>query len=209
MTKTKDEQSSQPKSHESRDLYHPIFKDWWNEFINKNNPDRNRASVAKLKRLALIGDEEIAQPDVITALEITPFRSLYRKISAFEKWNELSKKNKLARENWLTLTAYALAHVKEYAEKHPASYLGSKSKKEGDKPLMNELRFIALMRAETESELFVQARRLIALLNNAPVDVGELGRSLYLWFDKKEGDRIKREWARRYYNIHNVPELEA
>ncbi|MDI7775765.1 type I-E CRISPR-associated protein Cse2/CasB [Asticcacaulis sp. EMRT-3] len=172
-------------------IYRTVFHDWWEDSIKAAREGTgDRASAAALRRLDLIEGLSGPEPDVLSALMDPTFRHLRERIARVEKADGYKMTDE--KEMALTIAARALAGVRSHQPLHPASVIG------GEMPDLSESRFKALMRVETDADLFDQARRISALICKTAADTGMLGASLYLW---RRRPAIRRDWARHYYGL--------
>jgi CRISPR type I-E-associated protein CasB/Cse2 len=175
------------------------FYGWWASLHDPRNDGRNarRADRAALRRLDLLTGAKGPEPDMVAALSIPAFRELYaaiRKIlPAPSRWQD---DDRLTR---LFIVATALARIRQNDTDHrtTAAALGGPDE---NARLLQAARFVRLMRANTAADLFNQACRLCALMQEqAPVR--DLALSLYDWLDLSDGPRLRRNWARDYYGL--------
>jgi hypothetical protein len=169
-----------------------VFWSWWSAMTDASNggANRDRADIARLARVDLVGADQWRTPDVIAALSIERFRELCHKIEPAFPLHDL----KDDRAEDLVTAAVVLARIRESASGSVAQALGGAEDKDRR---LKEGRFLALMRVQTSADLFDQARRLPDLLGNA-APVGDLGASLILW---RREPWVRRDWARQYYHL--------
>lgn len=105
----------------------------------------------------------------------------------------------------LLLIAGVLAHVKEDAQggRSLAYQLGVGPVAKDEKPLLSELRFQRLMRADEPNDFFQQLRRALSI-GREPVDVAVLAEDLAAWsaerkYANRRSNGMKFRWARDYY----------
>ena len=66
------------------------------------------------------------------------------------------------------------------------------SRKEADRPVVSELRFLRLLQSPDTDSLFIGLRRLLPLMGNS-LDVIALATDLLNW-----GDKVRKQWAYDY-----------
>lgn len=168
------------------------FHHWWSVLTDVDNDGarRDRAALARLRRVDLVETPTSEVPDVAAALMEPAFRRLCRDVDHIVPLGDLGGD----RVEDLVSAVAAVVRVRDDAPGPTARLLGAA---EGDRPAMNEARFLALMRVATSVDLFDHARRLPALLKQTG-PVGELGASLFLW---RRAPGVRRNWARDYYRL--------
>jgi CRISPR type I-E-associated protein CasB/Cse2 len=175
------------------------FYGWWARLHDPENNGRNakRADRAALRRLDLVAGAEGPEPDVVAALSIPAFRELYGNLRAILP--AASRREEDDRLTRLFIVATALAHIRkdDKAHRSTATALGGP---DANSRLLQDARFVRLMRTTTAADLFRQSCRLCALMKGT-APVRDLAVSLYDWLDVYDGPRVRRNWARDYYGL--------
>lgn len=159
----------EPKSTPLNVLFAKPLQAWWRGL------DEDRSGRAVLRRCATL--DAVAMS--------APYQRFYQYMIACG-WSPNASESQRDR---LAAIAGLLAHLKiEDARRLPdvMSPIG------GDKPLVSELRFRALLKIETSDDLFASLRRVMPLINHQ-TNVSMLAHDVYWW-----GDGIKKEWAYSY-----------
>jgi CRISPR system Cascade subunit CasB len=150
-----------------------VFR-WWSECIgDRSAPAGPRA---ELKRARTI--EEV--------VFVPLFHDLRRRL-ADTGWRMTDR---------LALVAGVLAHVRENGGGSPfPSQMAVPAEGSRNRPRVAPSRFRRILRLgdEDRDELFLQIRRIVALLDGK-VNVGDLADSLYWW-----NERTRKSWALKYY----------
>lgn len=177
-----------------------IFVIWWLGLgaseTTKQAPARD---LVRLRRLGLVEIEGQQRIDLAAARAIPAFVRLGERIADFEDTAGRPMRTEDAshgtREARLVITAHLLSALTLHdAQAHPGAILGGREK---TGRLLKEAQFQALMRCQSETELFIQAQRLaLRLGGNRAIDIGALGAGLYLWLN---APAVQRDWARQYY----------
>lgn len=210
-------------SRNGADDYDAIAKicvDWWRDLrslnaagkpiVFKNGGEKapDRAALAELRRIGVIDFGGIPAVDSVSALGISAFRHLIRRLRdaqpgnyRVQRWLGIAEEGngKLKDREFspFAIAAATLARIRtdvgDRKRGATAKLLGAG---EDDNPLFAEARFKRLIRTRNDwPGLSAQARRIAAILGReAPV--GDLGASLILW---DADQRITRDWAFQYY----------
>ena len=147
-----------------------IVREWWLGL------EDDRASRAQLRRCATV-DEVVMSP---------AYQRFYRYLLACNAW---SAEATPWQNDKLAAIAGLLAQIKtDDTQRLPLKA----SELAGDKPLMSELRFRDLLKAETTDDLFTTLRRTLPLIGYQ-TNVIQLARDVYWW-----NDETKKQWAYSY-----------
>lgn len=182
-----------------------VFYKWWAwvHDVKNDGKNANRGDLAKLRRLDLINGEEGREIDIIGARSIAAYRTLYRQsFPLIAREYKDGKAIDSDTEGRLIIAAYALSWIREDDKSHAT--LGHKIGGIDDEArLILELRFLRLIRAKTNADLFDEARRMCRLMGGlAPVE--SLAMTLFQW----NKDQTRRKLSEDYYHL-NSPTLEA
>lgn len=142
---------------------------WW------QNLEDDRASRAMLRRCASL--DEVALSEA--------YQRFYRQMLRVD-WPvdaPMWQKDKLAAIVGL------VAHLKNDSQQRLPLAM---SELDGDKPVVSELRFRDLLKANSTDDLFVGIRRLLPLIGYQ-TDIYQLARDVYWW-----SDDTKKQWAYSY-----------
>ena len=182
-----------------------VFYNWWAwvHDIKNDGKNANRGDLAKLRRLDLINGDDGREIDIIGARSIAAYRTLYRQalpIIGRDFRGEKSIDTKT--EGRLIIAAYALAWARENDKE--AKTLGHKIGGVDDEGrLLLELRFLRLIRAKTNADLFDETRRMCRLMGrSAPIE--DLAITIFEW----DEDRTRRRLSENYYHLSS-PTFEA
>lgn len=184
-----------------------LCREWWTDLTdvdrktgrekaNGANPDR--AALAALRRIGVTSDGERVHVDLVAAATVPAYVELRKRLLGLtknwrksEEWDWLSADQGI--DERVAVVAASLAGIREdVAGGTTAAVLGRRDSRD-EQPLMAEARLKRLMRTRTRSDLLLQGRRVIALLDGK-VPVADLGASLLLW-----GPLVQRRWAFAYY----------
>jgi hypothetical protein len=185
---------------------------WWAALADPDDQGRmtagaDRAALARLRRLGSAAEADL-DVALATALSEPAFcggfqqkgrrhEGLLDRISGLEGAHVLSQKLSLAPK--VLVAAIVMADVRR---SRPGASFGrllrdAQSDADGVTP-SGKARFLRLLRTEELSFLLPQARRLTRLLNReAPV--GQLGASMILWTDPRDGASRRSRWALDFF----------
>jgi hypothetical protein len=185
---------------------------WWAVLANPDDQGRmtagaDRAALARLRRLGSAAEADL-DAALATALSEPAFcggfqqkgrrhEGLLDRISVLEGAESLSRKLLLAPK--VLVAAIVMADIRR---SRPETSVGkllrdAQSDAEGITP-SGKARFLRLLRTDEVSFLLPQARRLTRLLDReAPV--GQLGASLILWADPRDGASRRSRWALDFF----------
>lgn len=204
-----------------------ICRSWWrwlNAFdgdgkhikIGDAEKPRDRAALARLRRIDVVDLGGTAVVDVAEALGIAAFRNLVGRVRIAAEEKKLSGRIlRWLAEDTLELSPFAiaaatLARVRsddggEVARCGETALLLGAPRAEGadrEDRLFAEARFKRLIRTRNDwPDLMRQARRVAAILEQS-APIGDLGASLILW---NADPRVSRNWAFQYYGRDYEP----
>ncbi|WP_061250254.1 type I-E CRISPR-associated protein Cse2/CasB [Leptospira alstonii] len=166
------------KFYEDKNKYKEIIIDWWND-LNLQTGDR-----AALRKCS-------------NALDTLRIPYTHRLISALRRVGFDFFPDKIG------AIAGLLSHIQE---DNPISFAGNMAQKEGERPVVNEIRFRRILEYSDilSEELFYQ--NMIRIVKNLKkkANLLDLSLSLYYWNQK-----TKKDWAYAYYGTstsENVPD---
>ena len=177
-----------------------VFYNWWAwvHDIKNDGKNANRGDLAKLRRLDLVNGEEGREIDIIGARSIAAYRTLYRQaLPIIGREYRGQKSIDSETEGRLIIAAYALAWVREDDKAAPT--LGHKiGGVEDESRILLELRFLRLIRAKTNDDLFDETRRMCRLMGrSAPIE--DLAITIFEWHK----DRTRRRLSENYYHLNS------
>ena len=150
-------------------LFGPPLQAWWLQLT------QDAGERAILRRCATL--DEVAMS--------APYQRFYRYMLA-RGWPAHASE---AQRDRLAAIAGLLAHVKVSDESRLPE---SMSPADGDKPLVSEMRFRALLRLETVEDLYAGLRRILPIIRHQ-TNLSMLARDIYWW-----DDSVKKAWAYSY-----------
>lgn len=153
---------------------------WWERL------EEDRASRAILKRAH----------DINAVALSVPYQCLYRELLA-AGWPVDERPEQSLRNDRLAAVVGLLAHVRgevNGTRQRNGTLTPPKamSRKEADRPVVSELRFLRLLQSPDTDSLFIGLRRLLPLMGNS-LDVIALATDLLNW-----GDKVRKQWAYHY-----------
>ena len=156
-----------------------VAANWWRELTEKDSAGRltlgaRRAALARLRR-ATTPLEVIMEPEALRLIARLP--------GAGDPYRERA-----------AILAGVLATVREEDSRPVARALGRDALDEVDSACMSEARFRRLL--QTDDDALMEAMRRIVRLAGGKVDVYDLSFAILHW-----GDRVKKRWIFRYYNV--------
>lgn len=98
----------------------------------------------------------------------------------------------------IAVIAGLLAYVEKPAS--GADPLAKRMAKPADKPVVSGLRFRRLLQADDMQDLYPRLRRALIQVDGA-ADIADLANSVYWW-----GDRVRIQWAQKYYETNSKAE---
>ncbi|MCY4504175.1 MAG: type I-E CRISPR-associated protein Cse2/CasB [Alphaproteobacteria bacterium] len=160
---------------------------WWRELTANDSHGRRtrgarRAALARLRRAAT-PVEVILEPEALRLLAA------------------LSGKGHAYRER-AAILAGVLAAVREEDSQPVMRALGRFALDDAESARMSEARFRRLLQAEEDTQM--DAMRRLVRLAGGKVDVYDLSDAILHW-----GERIKRRWIFRYYNVEESLRLAS
>ncbi len=160
---------------------------WWREMTAENTHRRltrgeRRAALARLRRAAT-PLEVILEPEALRLMTALPGTGhAYRERAA--------------------ILAGVLAMVREDDSRPVMRALGRAALDDAESAVMSEARFQRLLQADDDA--LMDAMRRLVRLAGAKVDVFDLSDAILHW-----GERIKRRWIFRYYNVEGSLRLAS
>lgn len=147
-----------------------VLHKWWHGLVE------DRATRAVLRRCATL--------DAVTVSDA--YQRFYRYMLACNAWpvDTTSRQN-----DKLAAIAGLLAHVEVEDEQRLPEKMSELS---GDRPLVSELRFRAMLKIETTDDLFVSLRRTLPLIKSK-ANIYQLANDVYWW-----NDETRKKWAYGY-----------
>lgn len=168
-------------------------REWWRELRgNRDAGDPgDRAALARLRRCAS-PTEAMAEAATL---------QLYRRLG-------YQPKEAGHRLPTVAVLAMVLAHVRDDGPHHPMRTVGLQSVQD-DNPKLKPIRFRHLMTVADDDDLAREMRRLVALADRK-LAVADLATAILRWNDTFQRDRIRADWAFRYYAASEAaPPLDA
>jgi hypothetical protein len=187
------------------DLLAAACRSWWQQLQGGDGENRDRKSLAELRRVGVVEENGAPVIDVAGAMGVSMFRALQARV----RHTKLSERTKRILEasgyQPLVVAAATIARIREDATPakersrrgETARLLGaSRDGSRDGEPLLAEPRFKRLMRSRDDGpDLLIQGRRIGAILERA-APIGDLAASVVLW---NVDATIRRDWAFAYY----------